>query len=897
LVVLVLILLSSSVSTARGGGGGGGGGGGDQHKHKQEKKHPPSLLLVGNVSAVYDLIDRVLGGSSRSHFSLRMGDADCGTPPCFCLQDVYNVSIATTTSTSTSTANGDNQTQTMQHQLQVTATTASELAAGVGYYLRQYVNLTIGWPRGGGSHVVVPNHYHWPTIRGKEERSSTPLCKRRLVPWSYLMNVCTHSYSLVWYDWLDWERFIDWMSLSGINLMLAMTGQEELQYKVFSQLGVADMDIRRWFNGPAFLTWSRGQNEYGNNIGGPLPRSWMKAQWELQRHKILPRLRSLGIVGQLPGFQGNVPIQLKALYKDTNMTQMGATGWMDSLDPLFGKIADLWMETLIEDFGTDHWYQMDGYFDGSTAPWRTAVPKKEETINDPRAKTIKAPLESLTQRATREADNNTNGEMSPYDEMALQRGVAAYAGLNRTDPNAIWSFQGWAIVDWSTPKQAAVLHGFVKSAPPNKFVVIDMSTNGEGEWKQWNNASFFGAPFVWTSLHNFGGTDGMKGDLAKLNQIPFEALDNASTTTTTTSVFGTGASPEGIDQNPAYYEFVFDQNFREAPVENITAHMITRSHRRYGLSKWNDKIAEAWSLLVDSAYSQDLSVQDYTGIPHLPARGLSLFNESDRCTPKPVLCQMFHAWRLLLEAAEEEESSSSRDHEDPSRRCFRREPFLYDLVNLGREILAQLSTPASWNFTDATSRPAGLLDPTELVTTGRFYIELLQDTDTLVATDQAFLLGPWIVSARHWGKSLQDCPSDVLVGNDCEHFFEWNARTQITTWNPVPFENSTAIPGGPIDYAGKHWSGLIRDYYGVRAELLLQQALKDEAASTSLNQTEVKRLQAGHAFRWTTATNNYPSTPVGDFLAVTRSMYDKYKHWFTSCDTTTLLEDTTGMKE
>ena len=38
----------------------------------------------------------------------------------------------------------------------------------------------------------------------------------------------------------------------------------------------------------------------GNNIAGPLPRSWMKAQWELQR-KILHRYRSLGIVSQLPG--------------------------------------------------------------------------------------------------------------------------------------------------------------------------------------------------------------------------------------------------------------------------------------------------------------------------------------------------------------------------------------------------------------------------------------------------------------------------------------------------------------------------------------------------------------------------------------------------------------------
>jgi alpha-N-acetylglucosaminidase len=124
------------------------------------------------------------------------------------------------------------------------------------------------------------------------------------------------------------------MSRSGINMMLALTGQEELQYKVFSKLGLSDKDIRSWFNGPAFLTWSRGQNEYGNNICGPLPRSWMQDQWAMQREHILPRLRSLGITGQLPGFQGNVPIQLKEVYNDTNITQQRDTGWMDSLDPL-----------------------------------------------------------------------------------------------------------------------------------------------------------------------------------------------------------------------------------------------------------------------------------------------------------------------------------------------------------------------------------------------------------------------------------------------------------------------------------------------------------------------------------------------------------------------------------
>ena len=77
------------------------------------------------------------------------------------------------------------------------------------------------------------------------------------------MNVCTHSYSLVWYSWLEWERLLDWMAVRGVTMFLALTGQEEVQYRVFRRFGLSDADIRGWFNGPAFLTWSRGQNEYG----------------------------------------------------------------------------------------------------------------------------------------------------------------------------------------------------------------------------------------------------------------------------------------------------------------------------------------------------------------------------------------------------------------------------------------------------------------------------------------------------------------------------------------------------------------------------------------------------------------------------------------------------------
>ncbi len=830
----------------------------------------PTHKLRGDVASVYDLLERVIPGSS-SHFSLSF-DTNGSEAAFYRLADISETG-----------------------QVGISGTGASELTAGVGWYLREICNMTFGWPRGGGSNVFLPSI--WPPVGGV-------VTHKRIAPWSYFMNVCTHSYSLVWYDWPEWEKLIDWMALNGINLVLAMTGQEEVQYKVFRSLGLEDETIRTWFNGPAFLTWSRGQNEYGSNIAGPLPRSFMKSQWHLQR-KILSRYRSLGIVGQLPGFQGNVPWKLSAVMHDMNMTQQGDTGWMYSTDPLFATIADEWMRTLIADFGTDHWYQLDGYFDGGTAPWYFGSNHRENRSG--RRKVLTPPCkwsgplpntflagcdQGCRSFATVDAaqaacadDDNCGGitfppggqpqlrmgsipQPSPSNETSYaiqnvnechdydpyidwkERGAAAFAGLNRTDPEAIWSFQGWAIVGWNTEAQGRSLKGFVDAVPAGHFVVIDMSTNGAGEWHQWNDASFFGAPFIWTSLHDFGGTDGMKGDLRRANEIPFSGLgDNTA--------IGTGFTPEGIDQNPVYYDFLTAQNFRQAPVLNITHDSIARAHRRYAINDVIDEnVAGAWALLVNSSYAHDLSVQDRTGVPHLPGT----FSEfrADGYTPSDNLCQIFQAWGMLLNASQSVSAS---------------EPFRYDLVNLGREVLAQLSVPLSQNFSIALLQNP--LNSAALEQTGRLYIELLDDLDTLVGTDQAFLLGSWLLMARKLGSNASDC----IGFKECADFMEWNARCQLTTWNPVPAD-SQQIPAGPIDYAGKHWNGLIKDYYSARASSVLQLALSDAGTGRPLNWSAAETAQAQLAYNWQHSTQSYPSTVVGSFVNISLWIHAKYSKYF-----------------
>jgi alpha-N-acetylglucosaminidase len=100
------------------------------------------------------------------------------------------------------------------------------------------------------------------------------------------------------------------------------------------------------------------------SVGSPLPRSWMQAQWVLQK-QILAMARPLGIVGVLPAFQGNIPPQITYLYPTANVSTTnkdftldntnGSCAWISGSDPLFGQVADEWMRTMIADWGTDHW--------------------------------------------------------------------------------------------------------------------------------------------------------------------------------------------------------------------------------------------------------------------------------------------------------------------------------------------------------------------------------------------------------------------------------------------------------------------------------------------------------------------------------------------------------------
>jgi hypothetical protein len=665
----------------------------------------------------------------------------------------------------------------------------------------------------------------------------------------------------------------------------------------------------------------------------------MQNQWALQK-QILARYRELGIAGHLPAFQGNAPWALAALQdhdKKQSPGHAGDTAWIDSRDPLYTRVADAWLKQLIADFGTDHVWQMDAYFANGTSwgetppldagvesvvacewagpfpntyiegcangsspcpsfaslaaaqaacgsmkyPDCTGVTVRKSGSVELRGGVKPIPVPVADAETSYTITNIFACRVLPPDPVWQARAEAAYGAIARADgPTARWVYQGYALKIGGTgltpfsPAALSRLHGFTSVVPAGNFIIMDMDAHGNGQWKDWRGT--WGVPYMWTALHTYGGSMSIKGNLSNVNNIPWAGPPFSTAppgADPATVGVGVGYTPEGLDQNPTYYEVLQEAAFRSGPIRNITAWLVTRAHRRYGLVDGIDsRVAAAWADLGASGYAYDGPVLDPLGVGILPGAIQPLVGFRNLNTPSAGLCLEWRAWGSLVDAASIVATPFP-------------EPFSYDLVNIGREVLAHLSTPLSVNFSKAMAEPT--LDVGRLNATAALYTTLLLDLDDLLGTDTAFMLGPWLAAARALGGNATDC-TDTLIGDlHCADFMEWNARSQLTTWYPTinPNGSTPGQQGGrDMDYARKQWSGLIKGFYVARANIYLDQALLDAAGGHPFNIDTMKHREAEHTFAWQTSFNeSVPTEPTGDPVAISTSLRAKYAVHFSMC--------------
>lgn len=409
------------------------------------------------------------------------------------------------------------------------------IAVGLNWYLKYYAGIHLTW---NNMNTHLPASL--PRVTSPE-RHETDLKLR------YDFNYCTFSYSMAFWDWKRWQTEIDWMALHGVNLPLAIVGEEVAWRNMLLKLGYTKEEMGKFIAGPAFLAWWEMNNLEG--WGGPLPDSWYNQQEALQK-KILKRMHEYGMQPVLPGFCGMMPHDAKAKL-GLNVTDGGIwNGYtrpanLSPTDAHFDKIADLYYAELTKLYGKANYYSMDPF---------------HETNDD---------------------------EAIDYSKA----GRKVMEAMKRVNPNATWVIQGWT----ENPRPQ-----MIKNMKNGDLLVLDLFSECR---------PMFGIPSIWKRekgyeqhdwlfcmLENFGANVGLHG---RMDQLLHNFYSTKQSSPNTQHLKGIGFTMEGSENNPVMFELMSELPWRtECKKEDWIKGYVKA---RYG--KTSPEIERAWQLLSETIYN------------------------------------------------------------------------------------------------------------------------------------------------------------------------------------------------------------------------------------------------------------------------------------------------------
>ena len=412
------------------------------------------------------------------------------------------------------------------------------IASGINWYLKYHAGIHLSWNQMQAKLPAV-----LPAVI-KKERHETDLTLR------YDFNYCTFSYSMAFWDWKRWEQEIDWMALHGVNLPLAIVGEECVWRNMLLKLGYTEEEVGKFIAGPAFLAWWEMNNLEG--WGGPLPLSWYSRQEKLQK-QILARMKQLGMHPVLPGYSGMVPHDAKTRL-GLNVADAGLWNGFQRpanllpTDPRFAEIAKLYFDELTKLFGKADYYSMDPFH---------------------------------------ESNDDASIDYAKAGEAMMQ-------AMKRVNPKAVWVIQGWTenprpqMVDGMKAGDLLVLDLFSECRP--MFGIPSIWKREEG-YKQHH--------WLFCLLENFGANVGLHGRMDQLIDNFYQA-HTPQKTPNTQHLKGIGFTMEGSENNPIMFELMSELPWRP---EKFKKEDWVRQYvrARYGLE--DPMIERAWLLLARTIYN------------------------------------------------------------------------------------------------------------------------------------------------------------------------------------------------------------------------------------------------------------------------------------------------------
>ena len=654
--------------------------------------------------------------------------------------------------------------------------TGVAVASALYYYLNEYAHCQVTW---NGTNLNLPAKLPMPE---GVIRKSSPYTYR------YYLNYCTYSYTMSWWDWARWEKEIDWMAMHGINMPLAITGQEYVWDHVYRAMGFTESELQSFFTGPAYFGWFYMGNMDG--WGGPLSQQWMASHRDLQL-KILERERTLGLRPVLPAFTGHVPASFKQHFPNAKLK---TTNWkngfpdtylLDAEDPLFATIGKRFLEAQTKLYGTDHLYSADTFNEN------------EPPSNDP------AYLAALSKKL--------------------------YQAMQEADSAAIWVMQGWLFFSDRKFWQNEQIKALLDAVPDNRMIILDLNTDYEPIWKR--TKAFYGKPWIWNMLHNYGGNHSLFGRIEAVAQEPARALHDAASG----CLVGLGLTMEAIEQTPVLYELMTANTWRDQPIA-LDQWLSDYILHRYGVK--NEEAIKAWQVLKKTVFNgkaiRDGAESILTGRPTMDSaaawtRTRLNYNRQD----------LLPGWDHLMAAV-------------PA--CKHSDGFQYDLVDVTRQVLANYARPLQVKWISAYQ--AKDRDAFKQATDD--FVALISDMDKLLATRKDFMLGPWIADARKWG------------ANDSEkQLYEKNARNLVTLWGG---------PNSPLhEYSCRQWSGLLNDFYKVRWERFFAVLKESLQSGKPVDRKEFEGAIKAWEWQWVNTSAPYPVNTSCDSIEEAKALYDKYR--------------------
>lgn len=180
----------------------------------------------------------------------------------------------------------------------------------------------------------------------------------------------------------------------------------------------------------------------------------------------------------------------------------------------------------------------------------------------------------------------------------------------------------------------------------------------------------------------------------------------------------------------------------------------------------------------------------------------------------------------------------------------------FDVVNITRQLLGNYFSDLYADYVKAYREG----DYETLHQIEATMTSLMDDTDKILATESAFLVGRWIKDARAIGTTEED-----------KDYFESNARNIITTWG----EEDALLN----EYASRAWAGLTETYYAYRwKEFFKDVDAAIEAGKPFDEKAYHDRICKYEGQWWRERLYTFNAEPQGDGIALAKEIAEKYRN-------------------